>query len=65
MCPLSFQRGESIARRCQDSTVGTIWITAAADIPVGGFLTLSSLTGVGARGILREGSSGGFFFVFS
>jgi hypothetical protein len=50
MCPLSFQRGESIARRCQDSTVGTIWITAAADIPVGGFLTLSSLTGVGARG---------------
>jgi hypothetical protein len=44
------QTGESITRRCQDSTTGTIWITAVVDVPAGGFLALPPLTGVGARG---------------
>jgi hypothetical protein len=58
---LFLQRGEPIVIRCKDSTVGIIWITAAADVSVGGFLTLPPLTSVGARGFLREGSSGGLF----
>ena len=51
---LSLQRGESIARRCQDSTASTIWITTTTDVSTGGFLALPPLTGVGARGVLRK-----------
>jgi hypothetical protein len=47
-------KGESIAKQCQDSTVGTIWITVTTDVPVGGFLTLPPLTSVGARGSSRK-----------
>jgi hypothetical protein len=39
-CLLSLQRGKSIARQCQDSTAGTIWITATANVSTRGFLML-------------------------